>query len=131
MRKRSLGHGNIMLFGLENALAAELAGVLTFEKRAFRSAQFDAAEGAKAAIQEGTSLVFCSADREAYTRLLNLIKQERLELPVVVVSRQPQTEEWLNAIEAGAADYCSPPFEAFQISWIIDNTLKYRQPAAA
>jgi DNA-binding NtrC family response regulator len=121
-----------MLFALDNALASELAGVLTFESRAFRSAPFEStAEGVKAAVQPDTALVFCSAERQTYTLLLNLIKREGLEVPVVVVSRHPQADEWLDAIEAGAADYCSPPFEAFQISWIIDNTLKYRHSAAA
>jgi DNA-binding NtrC family response regulator len=109
-----------------------LAGALSFESRAFRLAPFEpTAEGVKAAVRSDTALVFCSADRQTYTLLLNLIKQEGLQLPVVVVSRHPQTDEWLDAIEAGAADYCSPPFEAFQISWIIDNTLKYRHSAAA
>ncbi len=123
---------DIMLYGLENSLASELAGVLTREGRAFHSASFDASAGAvKSAIDSRTGLVFCSADRATYTHLLHLIEQEALGLPVVVVSRHPATEEWLNAIEAGAADYCSPPFETFQISWIIDNTLKYRHSAAA
>jgi DNA-binding NtrC family response regulator len=123
---------DIMLFALDHSLATELAGALSFERRAFHLAPFEpTAEGVKAAVGSDTALVFCSADRQTYTLLLNLIKQEGLELPVVVVSRHPQTDEWLDAIEAGAADYCSPPFEAFQISWIIDNTLKYRHSAAA
>lgn len=132
MLNRTLGHEDIMLFALENTLADELAGALSFESRAFRLAPFEpTAEGVKAAVRSDTALVFCSADRQTYTLLLNLIKQEGLDLPVVVVSRHPETDEWLDAIEAGAADYCSPPFETFQISWIIDNTLKYRHPAAA
>ena len=132
MLNRTLGHNDIMLFALDSSLATELAGALSFESRAYHLAPFEpTAEGVKAAVRSDTALVFCSADRQTYTLLLNLIKQEGLELPVVVVSRHPQTDEWLNAIEAGAADYCSPPFEAFQISWIIDNTLKYRHSAAA
>ncbi len=132
MLTRSLGQDDIMLFALDNALASELAGVLAFDRRAFRSASFDpAAEGVKAAVRPGIGLIFCSADRPTYTLLLNLIKQEELDLPVVVVSRHPETDEWLDAIEAGASDYCSPPFETFQISWIIDSTLKYRHSAAA
>jgi DNA-binding NtrC family response regulator len=132
MLNRCLGSKDIMLFALDNELATELAGALTFESRAFRSTPSEpTAEAMKAAVRSDTSLVFCSADRKTYTLLLNLIKQEGLEVPVVVVSRHPQTDEWLDAIEAGAADYCSPPFESFQISWIIDNTLKYRHTAAA
>ena len=132
MLNRNLGPNDIMLFALDNTLADELAGALTFESRAFHLAPLEpTAEGMKAAVRSDTALVFCSADRETYTLLLNLIKQEGLQLPVVVVSRHPETDEWLDAIEAGAADYCSPPFEAFQISWIIDNTLKYRHSTAA
>ncbi len=132
MLNRNLGHDAVLLIALDKSLATELAGALSFESRTFHLAPFEpTAEGLKAAVRSDTALVFCSADRETYTLLLNLIKQEGLELPVVVVSRHPQTDEWLDAIEAGAADYCSPPFEAFQISWIIDNTLKYRHSAAA
>jgi DNA-binding NtrC family response regulator len=123
---------DIMLYGLESSLASELAGVLTREGHAFRSASFDPmASGVKTAIDSRTGLVFCSADRATYAHLLHQIEQEALGLPVVVVSRRPATEEWLNAIEAGAADYCCAPFETFQISWIIDNTLKYRHSTAA
>jgi DNA-binding NtrC family response regulator len=121
-----------MLLGLDDALASELAGILSREDLGFRSAAFHpTAEGVKLAILPGTKLVFCSAEKATYTQLLHLIEKEALGLPVVVVSRHPATDEWLDAIEAGAADYCSPPFEAFQISWIIDNTLKYRHSAAA
>ncbi len=123
---------DIMLFGLDNALASELAEVLACEGHTFRSAAFaPTAEGIRAAVPKGAALVFCSSDPHTYTPLLKIITQEALALPVVVVSQHPETEEWLDAIEAGAADYCSPPFEPSQISWIIDNTLKYRNSAAA
>jgi len=48
MLNRRLGHEDIMLFALDNTLASELASVLTFERRAFRSAPFDpTAEGVR------------------------------------------------------------------------------------
>ncbi len=37
----------------------------------------------------------------------------------VVVSRHPETSEYLDAMDAGAADYCSAPFEPSHIHWIL------------
>jgi DNA-binding NtrC family response regulator len=58
--------------------------------------------------------------------LLEAIAHRWPELPVIVVSRMPEVSEWLDAIEAGAADYCAAPFESAHIQWILSSTL--RQP---
>lgn len=122
----------ILLFGLDDALASELAGALVNQDCTFASAPFrPTAGGMKNAIQPGIGLVFCPAENRRYRLLLDFIRRERPELPVVVVSRLPEVSDWLDAIEAGAADYCSPPFESAQVHWIIENTLKYRHRAAA
>jgi DNA-binding NtrC family response regulator len=123
---------NILLFGLDDALASELAGALVNQGRKFASTPFRPTPGGmKRAIRPGIGLVFCPAETERYRLLLDFIRRERPELQVVVVSRRPEVSDWLDAIEAGAADYCSPPFESAQVRWIIENTLKYRHAAAA
>lgn len=43
------------------------------------------------------------------------------EVPVIVVSRVPDTREWIAAMEAGASDYCAPPFECSQLRWILTS----------
>ncbi len=43
------------------------------------------------------------------------------DLPVVAVSRTGEVGEWLDAIDAGARDYCSSPFEPSLISWILES----------
>jgi DNA-binding response OmpR family regulator len=48
------------------------------------------------------------------TNLLNAVT-----VPVVIVSRHPETSEYLDAMDAGAADYCSAPFEPSHIHWIL------------
>jgi DNA-binding NtrC family response regulator len=127
-----LANEKILLFGLDDALASELAGALVSQERQFASAPFHpTAGGMRRAIQPGIGLVFCPAETERYQLLLDFIRRERPELPVVVVSRRPEVSDWLDAIEAGAADYCSPPFESAQVRWIIENSLKYRHKAAA
>ncbi|MCS7027002.1 MAG: hypothetical protein NZV14_19580 [Bryobacteraceae bacterium] len=42
-----------------------------------------------------------------------------LEVPVVVVSRLPNAAEWLDALEAGAADYLAVPFERRLLEWVL------------
>ncbi len=42
-------------------------------------------------------------------------------IPIIVVSRVPDTREWIAAMEAGASDYCAPPFECSQLRWILTS----------
>ncbi len=68
-------------------------------------------------------VVFCNSDRGKYRGLLDALRSRGLQLPVVVVSRIPETSEWLDALDAGAADYCGAPFERRQISWLVQSAL--------
>lgn len=40
-------------------------------------------------------------------------------IPVIVVSRVPDSREWIDAMEAGACDYCAPPFDRAQLRWML------------
>jgi len=74
--------------------------------------------------QAGAGIVFCPAEPEHCAPLLEVMKAEKPELPVVAVSRLPEVSLWLGALELGAADYCAPPFEPVQIKWILQSALK-------
>jgi FixJ family two-component response regulator len=52
-----------------------------------------------------------------------------MRLPVVIVSRLPEVSEWLDALDAGAADYCAAPFEHQHMSWLIESALLASQQA--
>jgi len=67
--------------------------------------------------------VFCNGDSTDYPALLSHLHQLHPQLPVVVVTRLPESDKWLNALEAGAADYCSAPFEPIQVRWILSSVL--------
>jgi DNA-binding NtrC family response regulator len=62
---------------------------------------------------------------------LGAVRDMRPELPVVVVSRIPEVSGWLDALDAGATDYCGAPFEAAQVRWVLDSSLKTEPRAAA
>jgi DNA-binding response OmpR family regulator len=68
-------------------------------------------------------IVFVSGDREDYRETLRSIRSHREAPPVVVVTRVPDSAEWIDALEAGAADYCSAPFEPKPIQWILASAL--------
>jgi DNA-binding NtrC family response regulator len=75
----------------------------------------------------GAEVVFCCSERSKYTALLEALGRKNPDLPVIVVSRVPDVSEWLDAIEAGASDYCAAPFESNHIRWILEASRK-RKP---
>jgi DNA-binding response OmpR family regulator len=106
---------NIVLSGLEASAQADLCRVLD-------------SEGHRVTLHEnsdwfGADVVFCNGDSPDYPTLLRRVRNLRPDLPVVVVTRLPESDKWLNALEAGAADYCSAPFEAIQVRWILSSVL--------
>lgn len=123
---------NILLAGLDRILAADLSRALaelrhTVVSEPFRSAR----ECIKAMDRAAADLVFCSAESNVYELLLNAQREMGRNVPVVVVSRVPEVEKWLDAMDAGATDYCAAPFEPQLLRSIVDNTLKYPRPLAA
>jgi len=108
---------HILLTGLEASAQADLCRVL-------------AGEGHRVTIQDNdwpaADAMFCNGDGADYRSLLQQVRADRPELPVVVVTRLPETDKWLNALEAGAADYCSAPFEPIQVRWILSSVLRRR-----
>lgn len=116
----------VVLFGLDESLARELGAVLKTQRKSVYSEPFRSPKECLGVVDRvGADLVFCSSNRERYLALLEAIGRQKPELPVVVVSRTPEVSEWLDAIEAGASDYCAAPFESSHIQWILDSTLKH------
>ena len=68
-------------------------------------------------------IVFCNWNPAEFARRLAEFDGK----PIVVVSRSAETSAWLDALEAGAADYCVPPFEPIQVRWILDALIQ-RKP---
>jgi len=121
----------IVLFGLDDSLASELRRVLVSQQQTVFSEPFLSARECVAMVRRlGAELIFCSSHGKRYPELLEAVSRFNPDLPVVVVSRVPETAEWLDAIEAGASDYCAAPFEAAHIQWILDSALKHHSSGA-
>jgi DNA-binding NtrC family response regulator len=69
-------------------------------------------------------IIFADGNPAESLRLLRWVRKERPALPFVVVTHIPDTTAWLDALEAGATDFCSPPLEARQIHWLMEYILR-------
>ena len=109
-----------LLFGLDSSLAAALADVL-------RNCNCTPLGVEKEPERQRGDIVFCSPQAEVLRQALGLYRNT----PVVVVSRLPETEDWLDALEAGAADYLAAPFEIIQLRWLLNAHACTRSALAA
>ena len=64
-------------------------------------------------------VVICSGDDDCSFDLVRSIRKTRPALPIVVVTHRPEMGKWLDALDAGAADYFSEPFEEGQVRWVL------------
>lgn len=124
LRDRSL-IARVILLGLDQVLASELESVLRAQRHVVLAEPFHPpAECLRVLSRLRPDLVFCPAQRDRYLALLNELRKTQPAPPVVVVSRVPEVAEWLDAMEAGASDYCTAPFEPAHIAWILESNIK-------
>lgn len=105
---------NVFLIGLEPATASRISRALAVGHRVTRKAETigrrDVAEA---------YIVFAGGPGSRYLPLLRRVREQHSKLPFIVVTRVAQTTEWLDALEAGAIDYCCSSVETRQIHWVI------------
>ena len=118
------GKATILLYGLDPSLERELSNVLgQFEVRTCHTDELEGVEEA--------DLVFCSALGTQLRHVLQVTQQGPARPPVIVVSRLPEVSRWLDAMEAGANDYCAAPFEKKHLGWILRSNIPTMQLSAA
>jgi DNA-binding NtrC family response regulator len=109
----------IALIGIEKSAADQLANALDRDFHHIESKP----ETTKPSDFTGFDMVFAGGDGKKYLSLLQDLRRSRPAMPFVVVTRLPDTSEWLDALEAGATDYCSAPFEPRQMKWLVQSAL--------
>jgi CheY-like chemotaxis protein len=106
---------NIVLSGLETPEQADLSRVLSEQGHHVTIGW----EG----IRGSAEVVFCNADAPEHPALVREIRKLCPDLPVVAVTSNAEVAKWLDALDAGAADYCSAPFETVQICRLLTGVL--------
>jgi DNA-binding NtrC family response regulator len=123
---------SVLCFGLDETLESELVSVLlSHHQEVCLEPHSSVSECLYKIDSLGVRLVFSTSNPKRYNELLRAIRHRKPGLPVVVVSRHPDVSGWLDALEAGAADYCAAPFEFRHIQWILESYLPFRRAAAA
>lgn len=131
MLQKGLSQSSVVLFGLGDLLDAELERALSDQKHVVHSHVFlTVAECVTLVEKFGADLVFCRAEPQDCTALLKTLKQQKPWLPVIVVSHCPETSQWIDALEAGASDYCAPPFRPAELRWMLEAAKKPPQTAS-
>jgi DNA-binding response OmpR family regulator len=108
-----------MLLGLPPDLDIQLTRVLRAEAHTVVSRRFsgDLRRGPRSAV------VFIAGQGPGIREEIAALRYYEPDVPIVAVTRIPETKLWLDALEAGAADYCGGPFERIQIRWIMSTVL--------
>ena len=78
-------------------------------------------------LQKDADVIFCDAE----ANVINSLRKTAPSARIIAVSRLAETDRWLDAIEAGADDYCALPFETFHLRWTLDRFLQHPSHAAA
>ena len=117
----------ILLLGFDNPLREDLTRVLTDLRCTVCFQSFHPNWSA----QTDAHVVFCSGDSPHFRSVLREIGRTHADLPVVLVTRLPEVALWLDALEAGATDYCAAPFEPTQLRWILESVLPRPKAVAA
>jgi DNA-binding NarL/FixJ family response regulator len=117
---------SVFLIGLEQAIAAQISRALSVERHRIEQKP----QNIGLPDMMDVDIVFAGGEPSQYLSLLRRVREERPALPFVVVTRVPETTAWLDALEAGATDYCSSPFESRQIHWLMESALPKRRAVA-
>src|SRR5260370_27673575 len=118
MQQKKEKVSSILLLGLADDLALELEKLLVQQSHAVYSHPLPPLNQCISLIEQvDASLVFCAAEQEWYKPLLEAIRKERLDVPLIVVSHQPDTSEWLDTLQSGSRGDCRPPLHPAARAW--------------
>jgi DNA-binding response OmpR family regulator len=109
----------VLLLGLDESIARKIQSV---SSHAQHSTEIGSAR-TEFFTQLHADVVFLSGDRVGYLDAVRSICAYAQAPPVVVVTRSADTWKWLDAMDAGASDYCSAPFDSLPIKWVLDSAI--------
>lgn len=109
----------VVFIGLDQTAAGQICRALDVNSHQIEYHQHDVV------VREllHADIVFAGGEPASYMPLLRRVREARPTLPFIVVTRIPETGAWLDALEAGATDYCSMPIEMRQLRWLMESAL--------
>jgi len=113
---------NVFLIGLERKAAAEVANVASVAHHSV----FERSHSIKAHELSDAGIVFAGGTPQVQLPLLRRIRSWYPALPVVAVLQTFDMGDWLDALEAGATDYCWAPVGRPHIQWFMQSLMASR-----
>jgi DNA-binding response OmpR family regulator len=108
----------VIFLGLDPRSSGQLRPLLTADGHEIHVEN----ENAAIALIRGSSAVFIGGAAESYLPLVRRLRALDAKLCLVVIARNADTQDWMDAIEAGATDYWPAPFEPSQVRMLIGPT---------
>ena len=108
----------ITLIGFDQVTTRRLAADLAVEK-----CNVISKNRASEIPPEALALLVCGDDPE-WAITVRRARAQRPDIRVVVVTRLPDTAKWLDALEAGAHDYCGMPFDRHLVTWLLGRDIQ-------
>ncbi len=118
---------SVILIGLEQTTASQIRTVLPADRHCI---EYEDAITSRRDLP-GADIVFVGGGHNQSLSLLRQVKERFPDLPCVVATRMPETNEWLDSLEAGAIDYCATPFDSRQLLRLLDAVRPARKSATA
>lgn len=118
---------NVLLLGLDEAAAHKIE---TVSNQAGHTVRRETLKTDVAARPQA-DVIFLSGDDRNYLRILRAIRAYHQAPPVVVVTRLAEASGWIDALEAGATDYCAAPLESMHLKWAMESALSRPKAFAA
>ena len=117
--------GRVIFSNLEGRAANQLATLLRADGHSIQR------EKHNAPMRElmRADIVFLGGPREQNLSLVRRVRAIDPVLPLVIITGAPETAEWLDALEAGATDYCTAPFDRDQIRCLVPPAAAQRAAA--
>lgn len=115
---------NVYLIGLERPVADQITRVVSIERHTVRERPHNVSVRELA----DAGMIFAGGDPAIYLPLLRRVRRELPEQPFVIISRINGTMAWLDALEAGATDYCFLPVQRRQIQWLMESMVPAQAP---
>jgi len=110
---------NVILIGLDRLVAHQITRVVEIERHTVWERPYSVT------MRElgDCGIVFAAGDSQGCLSLLRRVRKEMPTLPFVVVAKNAGTGAWLEALDAGATDYCCLPVERRQIQHLMEPVI--------
>lgn len=111
-----------VLYALDEAVSCALSAALEgLGWTAERHDQADASDCAALVRRSGACAVFFGGGGGSCRELRNALGELAGPPALIAVSREPAPDLWLDALDAGADDYCAQPFDSTQLRWLLEG----------